>query len=121
MVKPSTLHGPFLPRLPRRARSSSVSDVGAAAVVRTSSGPIPAPRRRGCWSADERPTWTPGSGEVEPIEVHHLVPRGHEVTYELLLRVVARVDLRDGSELRVRAEDEVDGGGGPLKFTRGAI
>jgi len=33
------------------------------------------------------------SGEVEPIKVHDLVPSGHEVTHELLLRVVARVDL----------------------------
>src|SRR5262245_2798654 len=40
-----------------------------------------------------------GSREVEPIEVHDLVPCGHEVTHELLLRVVARVDLRDGPEL----------------------
>src|SRR3954452_21724387 len=62
-----------------------------------------------------------GSGEVEPIEVHDLVPRGHEVAYELLLRVVARVDLRDGSELGVRTEDEVDGGGGPLELAGGTI
>src|SRR4051812_11965985 len=27
------------------------------------------------------------SGEVEAIEVHHLVPRGHKVLHELLLRV----------------------------------
>src|SRR5687768_12909404 len=72
-------------------------------------------------SADERPTWTSGSGEVEPIEVHDLVPCGHEVTHELLLRVVARVDLRDSSELGVRSEDEVDGGGGPLDLARGAV
>src|SRR6266545_6397987 len=66
-------------------------------------------------------TWTSGSGDVEPIDVHDLVPRGHEVTHELLLGVVARVDLRDGSELGVRTEDEVDGGGGTLDLTRGAI
>ena len=29
------------------------------------------------------------SGEVEAVEVHDLVPRGHEVAHELLLRVVA--------------------------------
>src|SRR6266536_4611410 len=46
---------------------------------------------------------------------------GHEVTHELLLRVAARVDLRDGSELGVRTEDEVDGGGGPLDLARAAI
>src|SRR3712207_8696228 len=62
-----------------------------------------------------------GSGEVEPVEVHDLVPRGHEVAYEPLLRVVARVDLRDGPELGVRTEDEVDGGGGPPDLAGGAI
>src|SRR5437588_304130 len=72
-------------------------------------------------SADERPTLTSGSGEVESIEVHDLVPSGHEVTHELLLRVVARVDLRDGSELGVRTDDQVDGGSGPLHVARGAI
>jgi hypothetical protein len=51
------------------------------------------PRPRMSGSADEQATRTSGSGEVEPIEVHDLVPRGHEVTHELLLRVVARVDL----------------------------
>ena len=32
-----------------------------------------------------------------------------------------RVDLRDGSELGVRAEDEVDGGGRPLDLAGGAV
>src|SRR5436190_5786527 len=50
------------------------------------------------------------SGDVEAVQVHDLVPRSHEVTHELLLRVVARVDLGDGPELGVRAEDQVDGG-----------
>src|SRR5688500_18132804 len=72
-------------------------------------------------SAAERPTGTPVSGEVEPVEVHDLVPRGHEVTHELLLRVVARVDLRKRSQLGVRTEDEVDSGGGPLDIARGAV
>ena len=52
-----------------------------------------------------------GSGQVEAIEVHHLVPRGHEVVHELLLRVVAGIDFRQRAKLRVRAEDEVDAGG----------
>ena len=47
--------------------------------------------------------------QVEAIKVHDLVPRSHEVTYECLLRVVTRVDFRDGSELGVRTEDEVNG------------
>jgi hypothetical protein len=59
--------------------------------------------------------------KVEAIEIHHLVSRSHKVTHELLLRVVACVDLREGSKLGVRTEDEVDGGGSPLEFARGAI
>src|SRR5258707_9993344 len=62
-----------------------------------------------------------GSGEIEPVEVHDLDPRGHEVTHELLLRVAARVDLRDAPELGVRAEDEIDGGGGPGDLTGGPV
>ena len=42
--------------------------------------------------------------QVEPVEGHDLVPGGHEVAHELLLRVVARVDLRDGAQLRALAE-----------------
>ena len=41
-------------------------------------------------------------GKVEPVEVHDLVPRGHEVVHELLPRVVARVDLRERPQLGVR-------------------
>src|SRR5208282_6654973 len=33
-------------------------------------------------------------GEVEAIEIHHLVPRRHEVLHELLLRVRAGIDFR---------------------------
>src|SRR5437763_13752733 len=51
-----------------------------------------APEERMSRSAG-RPTWTSGSGEVEPVEVHDLVPRGHEVPHELLLRVVTCIDL----------------------------
>src|SRR5205807_1689769 len=60
-------------------------------------------------------------GEVEAVQIHHLGPRGHEVAHELLLRVVTRVDLREGSKLGVRTEDEIDGRGGPLDLARGAI
>src|SRR6266702_1623366 len=67
-------------------------------------------------SADERPTWTSGSGEIEPIEVHDLVPRGHEVVHELLPRVVARVDLRECTQFGVRTEDEVGAAAGPLEL-----
>src|SRR5262249_3521181 len=59
--------------------------------------------------------------EVEAIEVHDLVPRGHEVSYELLLGVVTRVDLRDGPELGVPTEGEIHGGGGPPGLARAAV
>src|SRR5262249_33447665 len=72
-------------------------------------------------SAGGRPTWTSASGEGGPVGGPELVPRGHEVTHELLFRVVARVYLRAGSELGVRTEAEVDGGGGPRDLARGAI
>src|SRR4030088_1262211 len=71
--------------------------------------------------AGEGPTWTSGSGEVEPAEVHDLVPRGHEVAHELLLRVVARIDLGDGTQLGVRAADEVDAAGGPFDLAGGEV
>src|SRR5689334_8703188 len=54
-----------------------------------------------------------GSWPVEAVEVHHLDPRRHEVLDELLLRVGAGIDLRQGAELRVRAEDQVGTGAGP--------
>ena len=56
----------------------------------------------------------PGSGEVEAISVHHLGPGRHEVLHELLLRVRAGIDLREGAQLRVRTEDQVDARAGPL-------
>src|SRR5262249_7209662 len=62
-----------------------------------------------------------GRDQVESVEIHHLAPRGHEVTHELLLRVVAGIAFRDGPELRVRTEDEVDGGAGPPDLPRPAV
>src|SRR5262249_39214658 len=47
--------------------------------------------------------------------IHDLVPGGGEIANELLLRVVARVDLCEGAKLGVRAENEVDAAGGPLE------
>jgi hypothetical protein len=37
------------------------------------------------------------SSKVEAIEIHDLVPRDDEILHEGLLRVVARIDLREGS------------------------
>jgi hypothetical protein len=55
------------------------------------------------------------ASEVEPIEIHDLVPGSDEVAHELLLAVGRCVDLGDSAELRVRAEHEVDGGRRPLR------
>src|ERR1700730_15410650 len=49
-----------------------------------------------------------GSDEVVTTEVHHRVPRRHEVFHELLLRVRAGMDFRESAQLRVRPEDQVD-------------
>src|SRR5664280_271945 len=68
-----------------------------------------------------RPAWTSGSGEVEPIEIHDLVPRGDEVGHELLLRVVAGIDLRECTQLGVRTEDEVSAATGPLELAGGEV
>src|SRR5215204_3133565 len=54
------------------------------------------------------------SGERETVEVHHLGPCRHEIPGELLLRVRAAIDLREGAELRVRTEHQIDTGAGPL-------
>ena len=54
------------------------------------------------------------SGEVEAVKVHYLVPRRYEVVHELLLGVLASVDFRQGPELGVRTENEVDTGAGPI-------
>src|ERR1019366_10103455 len=61
------------------------------------------------------------SGKVVAIQVHHLVPRSHEVLHKRLLRVVTCIDFRDCPELGVRTEDKVDTGAGPLEFARRAI
>src|SRR5450432_490205 len=43
----------------------------------------------------------PNSGKVVPVEVHHLVPRRHEVLHKRLLRVITGIDFRDRPELGV--------------------
>src|SRR2546425_10089770 len=61
------------------------------------------------------------SGKVEAIEVHHLGPGPDEVLDELRLRIRASVNLRQGPELGVRTEDEIDTRAGPLDLARLAI
>ena len=39
--------------------------------------------------------------QVETVQIHHLVPRVHEIAHEHLLRIVASVDVRDGPKFGV--------------------
>src|SRR5207237_4753133 len=61
------------------------------------------------------------SGKVVAIKIHHLGPRGHKVFHKRLLRVGTCIDFREGSELGVRTEDEVDTSAGPLQLSPRAI
>jgi hypothetical protein len=61
------------------------------------------------------------SGDIKSVKVHDLVPSRDKVAQEQLLRVLTSIDFRDGSELGVRTEDQVDTGAGPLEFARRAI
>lgn len=63
----------------------------------------------------------PGSGEVETVKVHYFFPHLYKVVQELLLGVLTSVDFRQGPELGVRTEDQVDTGAGPLEGIRLAI
>jgi len=62
-----------------------------------------------------------GSGEVEPISVHHLAPRRHEVLDKRLLIVIACVDFGQSPQLRVRAKDKVNTRAGPFDVAGFAI
>ena len=62
-----------------------------------------------------------GSGEVEAVKVHYLVPHRYKVVQELLLGVLTSIDFRQGPELGVRTEDQVDTGARPFEFARCAI
>src|SRR5262249_58276401 len=61
------------------------------------------------------------SREIKAVSVHHLGPRRHEVLHELLLGVRTRIDFGEGAKLRVRTEDQVDAGAGPLDRLRLAV
>src|SRR5690606_35264467 len=95
----------------RRGRSTPLPTASRATPHACGVGPSgPAPHAHGSLPA-----------EVEPVEVHHLVPRRDEVTDELLLRVVAGVHLGERTQLRVRAEDQVDPARGPLHLAGGGV
>ena len=61
------------------------------------------------------------SGKVKAIKIHHLGPRRREVVHELLLRVGAGIDFREGAQLRVRTKDQVDAGAGPFELAGLAV
>ena len=61
------------------------------------------------------------SGEVETIKVHDFVPHRYKVAQELLPGVLTSVDFRQGPELGVRTEDQVDTCAAPLECARRAI
>ena len=56
--------------------------------------------------------------QIVAVQVHHLCPRRHEVLHELRLRIRARIDFRQGAQLRMRAEDQIDPGAGPFQLVR---
>src|SRR5581483_559262 len=55
---------------------------------------------------------------IVAIRVHDLRPCRHEVVYELVLRSGAGIDFREGTQLRVRTENQVDTCSGPLGGVR---
>src|ERR1700686_4017138 len=62
--------------------------------------------------------FSPNSGEVEAIKVHYLGPRRHEVFHKLLLGVRARIDFSESTQRRLRTQDQVYAGSGPLELVR---
>ena len=72
-------------------------------------------------SRDQRPSWASGQVTSNRSRFMTLSHARHEVAHEFLLAVLARVNLGDGPQLRVRPEDQVDGGGGPRHVTRRPI
>ena len=40
-----------------------------------------------------------GSGQIVAIKIHYLGPGSHEIIHKCLLRVITRINLRDGPEL----------------------
>src|SRR5580698_6415315 len=70
----------------------------------------------GTWCGTRRTTRELLSN-VEAVEVHHLGPGGDKVVDELLPRVGACIDFRQGPKLGVGPEDEIHTRSGPLQLT----
>jgi hypothetical protein len=60
----------------------------------------PAEGRAGAGSNNRRQVFTLGH-HLEPIIVHDLGPSSDEITHELFFRVILRVDLAQGTQLRI--------------------
>ncbi len=71
-----------------------------------------------CTLVDSSLSWR---RKIEAIKVHHLAPRSHEIFHERFFRVVTCIDFREGSELGVGTEEQIDTAGGPLEFARRAV
>src|SRR6478752_1289876 len=102
---------------------STTCQSGSSRLNFSSSAPVSggvAPRHGAqCLDASlDSPIFPPSLGQIVAIQVHHFVPRSHEVLHKRLLRVAARVNFRERAELGVRTEDEIDTGAGPLDFAR---
>src|SRR5271157_201995 len=67
-------------------------------------------------SKEHSEPFSSSSREVEAIQVHYLAPCRYKVAYELLLPVAACIHFREGAELRVRTEDQIDYGARPLEL-----
>ena len=39
------------------------------------------------------------SSQIKAIQIHHFVPSGHKVLYELLLGILTAIDFSEGSDL----------------------
>src|ERR1700722_9532019 len=61
--------------------------------------------------------YDPTLPRIEPIQVHHLAPRGNEGSNELLLRIRASIDFCESTQLRVGAENQIGARGCPLELT----
>src|SRR5271157_1843666 len=72
-------------------------------------------------SKEHSEPFSSSSREVEAIQIHHLVPGRYKVAHELLLSVAARIDFREGAELRVRTEDQINYSARPLELAGGPI
>jgi hypothetical protein len=123
--------GPKLPygrsiRSPRADPQKQDGSGGTSRVAPLKAGPRPVPRPAFRHWVD-RPRQKACRGQtlcycaLGSVGVHHLGPGRGEVLDELALRVGHRIDLREGPQFGVGAEDQVDAGGGPARLAALAV